>query len=473
MRTYALQRLSDEDRAILELESQTIAGHTCKVLVLEPCAAAGARLEVLRRRIATRLADVPRLRQRLVPTPLGLAAPVWADDPRFDIANHVLPIGDRPINAERLPELVAMLMRGRLDRSRPLWSLHVAELEDGGAALIWRIHHCMADGTAALGVGAEMLWDADPNASPAIVATAWTPARVPGRLPLLLAGGRHRLRRLAHSRPPVLRAPMRGGPKRFFATIRRELRQGNGHSPFDASRLSADRAVAFVSAPLSDLKWIGCSVGGDATINDVLLALIAGGLRYWMEAEGRAPISLGAKVPVSLHHGEQLGNRDSFFCVELPVWEADPVERLRLIHEATSIRKTQHDAEALDAVFRGGSRTPIPLTRFLARRADDPRVAALCVSNVPGPRVPIFVGAARVRELYSVAEIGERHALRVSAISFAGTLSLGFCAEPTAVPRLEIMVEGVSRELASLNARVPDSGSRIGPLGTPARRASA
>lgn len=450
MPTSPLQRLSDEDRAILDLESQTIAGHTCKVLVLEPSAGADARLEVLRRRIAARLADAPRLRQRLVPTPLRLAAPVWADDPRFDIANHVLPMGDHPIETQGLPELVAMLMRGRLDRSRPLWSLHVAELEDGGAALIWRIHHCMADGTAALRLGAEMLWDADPNAPHAIGATAWTPARVPGWLPLLFAGVRHRLRRLAHSRPPVLRAPMKGGPKRFFATIGRELRPGNGSSPFDASRLSADRAVAFVSAPLSDLKRIGCSVGGGATVNDVLLALMAGGLRYWMDAEGRAPMSLGAKVPVSLHHGDQLANRDSFFCVELPLWEVDPAKRLRLIHEATSIRKTQDDAEALDAVFRGRSRTPIPLRRFLVRRADDPRVAALCVSNVPGPRVPIFVAGARVRELYSVAEIGGRHALRVSAMSLEGILTLGFCADPTAVPRLEIMVEGVSGELGAL-----------------------
>jgi hypothetical protein len=136
--------------------------------------------------------------------------------------------------------------------------------------------------------------------------------------------------------------------------------------------------------------------------------------------------------------------------VELPLREADPAKRLRLIHEATSIRKVKHDAEALDAVFRGHSRTPIPVKRFLAGRAADPRVGALCVSNVPGPRVSIFVAGARVRELYSVAEIGERHALRVSAISLEGILSLGFCAEPTVVPRLEIMVEGVSRELAVL-----------------------
>lgn len=452
MRTPGLQRLSDEDRAILDLESATIAGHTCKVFVLEPTAHAGARLEVLRRRIAGRLEDAPRLRQRLVPTPLRVAAPVWVDDPRFDVANHVLPIADDgPIEAQRLPDLVAKLMRGRLDRSRPLWSLHVAELEDGGAALIWRIHHCMADGTAAVRLGAQMLWDTDPDA-PEMIATDWSPARVPGWWPLLLAGIEHRLRRLAHARPPVLRAPMKGGPKRFFATIRRELRPGTDRSPFDARRLTAERAVAFASAPLSDLKRIGRSAAGNATVNDVLLALIAAGLRYWMEAEGRAPTSLRAKVPVSLHGHDQLANRDSFFCIELPLWEPEPAERLRLIHEATGIRKTQQDADALDAVFRGHSRTPIPLERFLARRADDPRVAALCVSNVPGPAAPIFVAGARVREFYSVAEIGERHALRVSAISLDGTLSLGFCADVTAVPHLGSIADGVRRELAVLQA---------------------
>jgi hypothetical protein len=97
---------------------------------------------------------------------------------------------------------------------------------------------------------------------------------------------------------------------------------------------------------------------------------------------------------------------------------------------------------------------PIPLERFFARRADDPRVAALCVSNVPGPQNPIFVAGARVRELYSIAEIGERHALRVSAISLDGVVSLGFSAEPVAVPDLQTLVEGVDREVAALQAGI-------------------
>jgi hypothetical protein len=218
-------------------------------------------------------------------------------------------------------------------------------------------------------------------------------------------------------------------------------------------RLSAERAVAFTSVPLSELKRIGRAHGG-STVNDILLALIAGGLRHWLTVHGRVPVPLRAKVPVSLHDHDLLGNRDSFFCIDLPVFEAEPASRVRLVHDATSVRKSHHDAEALDAVLRGRSRMPIPLERFFARRADDPRVAALCVSNVPGPQNPIFVAGARVRELYSIAEIGERHALRVSAISLDGVVSLGFSAEPVAVPDLQTLVEGVDREVAALQAGI-------------------
>ncbi len=455
MRTSDLQRLSGEDRAILDVESRTIAGHTCKLLVLEPTPSPGARLEILRRRIASRLAEAPRLRQRLAATPLGVAAPVWVDDPRFEVANHVLPLGGPgPIEAHELPELVAILMRGRLDRTRPLWSLHVGELKDGGAALIWRIHHCMADGSVALRLGAQLLWDSEQDAAEAIAAADCNPRPMPGQWRLFVAGAQDRLRMQAHARPPVLRAPVKGGPKRVLATIRRELRPGNDPSPFDTERLGTERTVAFASAPLSELKRIGRGIGGGATVNDALLALIAGGLRYWMTVNGRAPVSVRARVPVSLHDHDQLANRDSFFSIELPLWEADPAKRLQRIHDETSTRKSLHDAEALDAVFRGHSRTPIPLERFLARRAKDPRVAALAVSNVPGPRSPIFVAGARVRELYSIAEIAQRHPLRVAAVSLEDILSLGFCAEPKAVPHLRAIVEGVNRELESLQASV-------------------
>lgn len=452
MPSSELERLSGEDRAILELESAVVAGHTCKVIVLERSGNPGTLLEVLRGRIARRLATAPRLRQRLVPTPLGVAGPVWVDDPRFAIADHVLPLmGESAVEPRQLPDLVARLMRGRLDRSKPLWSLHLADLEGGGAALIWRIHHCMADGTAALRLGAQVLWDSEPNSSQETIAPEWSPRPMPRRSRLLVAGVQDRLHTVAHSRPPLLRAPATGGPKRVIAAIRRDLRPDSDASPFDERRLSADRAVAFTSAPLWDLKRIGRALGG-ATVNDVLLALITGGLRHWAQVEGYAPVSLRAKVPVSQHDHDRLANRDSFFCIELPLWQADPGNRVRLIHEATSIRKSHHDAEALDAVFHGHSRVPVPLERLLARRADDPRVAALCISNVPGPRAAIFVADARVRELHSIAEIGERHALRVSAISLENRLSLGFCAEPTAVPHLGILVDGVNKELSSLQA---------------------
>lgn len=156
------ERLTHDDWSILRLESGHVAGHTCKLIVLEPSERSGRWVELLRAQIAARATREPRLRQRLLITPLGLAPPVWVDDPDFDVANHVVPLRTgQPVEPSALTALAATVMTTRLDRARPLWSIHVIDpLANGGAAVIWRIHHCMADGSAALRFFREVLWDA-------------------------------------------------------------------------------------------------------------------------------------------------------------------------------------------------------------------------------------------------------------------------------------------------------------------------
>ena len=116
-------------------------------------------LDDLRASLSARLDGAPRLRRRLAAAPLGVGRPAWVDHADFDIANHVtrLPV-DRPVSRGELSELVARRMAERLDRARPLWHLDLVDMEDSRAALIWRIHHCMADGTAAVGLGSAVLW---------------------------------------------------------------------------------------------------------------------------------------------------------------------------------------------------------------------------------------------------------------------------------------------------------------------------
>src|SRR5437660_3321506 len=159
------ERLTAGDERILNLERGTIAGHTCTVIVVDPRPdGEPLTVEGLRAHVAGRLDRVPRCSQRLAPTPLGLAPPLWVDDIGFDVTRHVreLPLHGE-INEEALREAVARLMEGRLDRRYPLWSLHMARLSGGRTALLWREHHCMADGMSGLRILSALLWDTEPH----------------------------------------------------------------------------------------------------------------------------------------------------------------------------------------------------------------------------------------------------------------------------------------------------------------------
>ena len=153
--------LTDEDLAILKLESPTVAGHTCKVLTIEPpLGSPPLHVDRLRESIAARLYREPRMLQKLS-DPRGTGRHLgWVVDQDFQIENHVLHYElDAPADRQRLLEIVAELISGRLDRSRPLWAYHLVELERGRHALIGLIHHCMADGMTAMRMASRVLWD--------------------------------------------------------------------------------------------------------------------------------------------------------------------------------------------------------------------------------------------------------------------------------------------------------------------------
>ena len=225
-----VDRLNDQDAQILKLESGNVRGHTCKLVILEPRGGQAAPgVEELRRHIATRLDRAPRFRRRLAPTPLGIANPIWVDDAAFDIAKHVRPVlGGRTADRERLGEIVGGLMSERLDRRRPLWALDVLErLEDGSTALIWRIHHCMADGVSAVKLGSALLWDEDPQAG------ALEPAP-------LAAGAQLRVAPATCARPGSSRAAGSGrdgarGVVRRIATALAGARRNASPRPVDAA----------------------------------------------------------------------------------------------------------------------------------------------------------------------------------------------------------------------------------------------
>jgi diacylglycerol O-acyltransferase / wax synthase len=214
-----------------------------------------------------------------------------------------------------------------------------------------------------------------------------------------------------------------------------------------------------VSVDLRGMRRVARATDG-ATVNDAILTVVGGGLRGWLELHHGHLGSVRVKVPVSLHgiatpeNGpSELGNRDSFFCLDLPLDPADPLERLRAVREATRIRKESHDAEQLDAFMRELGRVPA-LRRFADRALTSPRSFAVNVSNVRGPKRPVQVLGAEVKELYSLAEIREHHALRIAVVSLGERLNFGLTADPTLLADVDQLADQIRADAAELVARV-------------------
>jgi WS/DGAT/MGAT family acyltransferase len=422
--------LSEEDRAILDLEGPLVAGHTCKVMVL---GAPPPSLEALRERVARGLAEEP-----LLCCLLGSAGgePAWVEGP-VAVEDRVVAVAGPPLDEAGLRELVAKLFSQRLDRSQPLWRIDVAALADGRAALIWRIHHALADGSTAMRMAASILWDPLPGATPAPRPAPASPA----------------------ARAPAEHQDHRRRREHLAAFIARELGEGLSHSPFDVE-IGVHRAIGFGEVALHDLHDAAKSLAG-ATVNDAVLAAVGGGIHRWIGSRpllpekppAHLPKHLRIRVPVSLHQeGDAAGNRDSFFTLPVDVHEQDPVRRLQGIARRETVRKEGHDAELLERLERRLAERAPRLEHALEAIEASPRSFALCVSNVRGPAHEPSVCGAPVEELYSIAEIGLRHGLRIAAVSLGDRLCLGICADPILAPNPADLAVGIEQEAAAIIA---------------------
>jgi diacylglycerol O-acyltransferase / wax synthase len=407
--------LSAEDRAILALECETVAGHTCKVIRLGP---GGPSADALRERIAERIHLTPALTWRLAGSS---RAPVWEPDPKFDLAKQVVEHRhQRPVSPDGLLTCVARLFEQKLDRSLPLWQMDVIELDRDERALVWRLHHALADGTTAIRYSRALLWDDPPE-------------------PRLS-------RRQAINQHATDEARRRG---HLGSYLRREFKRSRSESPFDGP-IGTVRAVGFATVPLAAVHDAAKAIDG-ATLNDAVLTIISGSLRHWVDLHHGRIDAVRVKVPVSMHReGDAVANRDSSFSLALPLSEPDPLARLRIVHARTMARKSARDAERREVLLHRMSDVSPRLERFAVQLERSPRRFALNVSNVPGPPQPVHVMSTAVRRLHSLAEISRRHALRVAVMSFADQLCFGFCADGDLVPDVQAMADQVEPEAQAL-----------------------
>jgi WS/DGAT/MGAT family acyltransferase len=448
---FHYDRLSSQDATFLDLESPTAPQHVAATVVLRTGSlrtpAGGVDIERIRAYVGSRLHRIPRYRQRLAHVPLE-NHPVWVDDEHFSIDFHVrhtaLP---KPGDRRQLKRLSSRILSQRLDRRRPLWELWVVEGLEGGErfAIVQKTHHSVIDGISGVDLMAVLLRgepsdDFEPG-------PPWTPRPAPGRGELLAAELRRRASgaaQLALSRgPSVLRDPraflgaVREGVEAVGETLAAGLRPAS-NTPLNRP-LGAHRSFDWLDMKLADLKRVKDRLGG--TVNDVVLATVAGALRRFfalrrVDVEG---LHVRANVPVSMRAAEErgrLGNRIALWMTDLPVSEPDPLRRLALVRETTARLKTSKQALGAEVLAAVSDWTSSSLLSLAVRVSARGRPYNLVVTNVPGPQVPLYLLGAEVEACYPVVNLLPQQGLGVALFSYAGSLFWGFTADPEVVPDL-------------------------------------
>jgi diacylglycerol O-acyltransferase len=446
------------DLAFLDLETPQAPLHVGWTLRFDGTAPPVA---ALRRHLDARLGAVPRFRRRLARA--APDAPVWADDPGFDVARHVFGVTLRG----ELAELAGSLLSAPLPADRPLWRMYLVDgLPGGGFAIVGQAHHALIDGVAAIQV-AQLLFGPEPEDATA----TWTPAPPPSAGAALGATALTRGRALAGLVRATWSAMAPDGistpAERASAALRAAdvLVAPPGGSDLERSA-TARRAVAYADVGLDAVRDAGRA--REATINDVLLTATAMALSTALRRRGERRETVRALVPVSVRAGDDpaLGNRITFLPVALPVGEPDARRALALVAARTAAAKAGGDAGALDALAQAADALPGPGRRLIARGAARALPFALVVSNVPGPRMALSLLGRELRAVHPMVPLLHGHALTVGAVSYDGRLHVGVAADAEVVPD----AAQIARDLEDAFGALAISGSRSGtraPTATP------
>ena len=454
-------RLSPLDASFLEVESATAHMHVgWAARFTPPRDRPRPSFGEIRDHIASRLGRAPRYRQRLARVPLGVSEPAWVDDPQFDPDRHIL-----HARSGDMEEIVDMVMSVPLERERPLWEMWIAdELHDGTIGLVGKAHHCMVDGIAAVEL-ATLVLDLEPDPPPPDL-VSWSPHPAPGVLELLAGGLAERTAqglRLATAPLGLLRSPGRvlSAPTVAASMARTVARAVFPLAPDSAlNRPSSPlRHLASLRRPLDDLREIKQRTG--TTVNDVVLTACAGGLRGYLAGRGDEPLPLKTMVPVNVRAegaAGDLGNRISFMFVELPCHEEDPLRRLASVHNSTALRKAAGDPQETDKTLQALSYAPAPVQRVVSHLVSSPRTFNLVVSNIPGPRIALYMLGSELRESYPVVPLAKDHALSIGMTTIRDDACFGFYVDRKTLPdadELPAHVDAAIDELLALTAPRP------------------
>lgn len=435
-------------------------------------------VEPLRALLRERLVDrFPRYTQRVVDDGGLLGGPHWEDADDFDLDLHVHHIAlPEPGGRTELQELVGDLMATPLDRSKPLWHVWVVDGYGGGGALVMRMHHCIADGIALARV---MLSLTDPSPgvpAPSIEAQPHERGRGPlqraaGPLGPALGAGRTIAGAIAREGVETLRHPGRVGklPGEAAGVLRALAKElgtpADPNGPLHGELRPGERVAWCRPISLADVRQIAHT--HDATVNDVLVAAVTGGLRRWMLAGLAKPVDglyaegleheIHAMVPFNLRPLDEplpreLGNRFGLVLLPLPLLEADPVARLREVHRRmAAIKDSPEGAVSYGVLGVMGLSPPAVEAQLIDLFSSK---ASLVLTNVPGPRAPVYLCGTQLRGVLVWAPCAGSVSTSVSIFSYDGQVTVGFMVDAGLVPHPDAIVAAVDEEIAALQPEV-------------------
>ena len=414
--------------------------------------------------VGERLHLVPRYRQRLATVPLEQGRPVWVDDPQFRLPFHVrhtaLP---RPGSDAQLQRLAGRIFSQALDRGRPLWELWLVEgLSGGRFALLPKTHHALVDGVSGVDI-ASVIFDIDPDPQPvAPPPRPWVPRPLPSSAQLLADALIERSTvpaEAVRTAKAIVRGPraLAGRATAALAGIGALTWAGlepAPRSPFNVA-IGPHRRFTWVDASLGEFRQIKDALG--ATINDVVLATVAGALgahmrRHEIDTDG---LILKALVPVSVRSPSEsgkLGNRVAAMWAPLPVGVEDPVERLATIAEAMAEIKRSGQAVGAHALAELSGFASPTLVAQAARLQARQRLFNLVVTNVPGPQVPLYLRGRRMRAIYPLVPLAANTTIGIAVMSYDGGLGFGLNADYDALADVELLAGDLRDAIADLVA---------------------
>jgi len=467
-----MRQLTGLDAAFLALETATSTGHVGGVCLLDPSGAPRPLdLAALSDVIEQRLPLVPVLRRKLLEVPLGLDQPYWVDDPDFDLEYHVRELAlPAPGSEAQLTEQVARLHSRPLDRRRPLWEMYlITGLAQDRVAVYTKVHHAAIDGMS----GAELLTvllDLSPEGRPLPAVPDFEPEPPPNRAALAVRAAA----RLAWR--PVQTVRLSGEFIRVVPTVAPVvsslvggllgLNRGDGEvlespalgrapaTPFNRP-ITPHRRIAFRSVALDDVKYVKRTF--DVSVNDVVMSMCAGALRHWLLDHDALPTSpLNAMIPVSVRDERSqgtLGNKVSAMLATVPTHLDDPAQRLAVTHEATKIAKSQQATIPQGLVDNISDFAPPALIARAARVVFATGLLHrlppfnLCISNVPGPNIPVYLAGARLLAQYPVSVVTDGQGLNITVVGYLGQLHFGLVACRELVPDIENLAGYLVEEL--------------------------